>query len=242
MMGTHTTFPELSSMELFRKALPVVGPQSAIADRLCAIGRFRCLARGEELVTQENDDFLVFVASGSAKLIARSKECEAGDASKEAHQILSFHFPGDIVSVVRHPSGLVCLGALDRLELVIFDTDQFLDTAHNEPLVLRTILTKSLQALQRSRTKVIQMGHKSARQRVAGFLVSIAARVCGGTEGKCQFSLPMCRSDIADSLGLTIETVSRQFSELKREGLLSTEGRAGIALPDIEALRREAGP
>ena len=89
---------------------------------------------------------------------------------------------------------------------------------------------------------MMQLGHQSARQRIAGFLVSMAERICGCTRGSCEFSLPMARADIGDSLGLTIETVSRQFTDLRHDGLVTTRGRSAVTLVDIEALRREAGP
>ena len=54
-------------------------------------------------------------------------------------------------------------------------------------------------------------------------------------------SLPMSRRDIGDSLGLTIETVSRQLTDLREAGLLTTEGRSKILLTDIAALTRLAG-
>lgn len=242
IMATRTIHPELSSMALFRDALPKADPASAIADRLCAIGRFRALNKGEELVAQQEDNLLVFIATGAAKLLARSCRPASNTESGNSEQILAFHFTGDIVPVAKQGDGRICLGALSDLELIVFDTNQFLDTAQDEPAVIRAVLAKSLHALQRSRTKVVQMGHKAARQRVAGFLVSMADRLCGCAEGVCEFTLPMGRCDIAHSLGLTIETVSRQLSDLKHDGLLSTRGRPGIVLHDADALRREAGP
>jgi CRP/FNR family transcriptional regulator, anaerobic regulatory protein len=88
---------------------------------------------------------------------------------------------------------------------------------------------------------MMQMGHKSAAARIADFLVSMAERLGGCTQGPCAFALPMSRRDIGDSLGLTIETVSRQLTELREAGLVETEGRSKVALTDIAALARIAG-
>ncbi|MBU7579650.1 MAG: helix-turn-helix domain-containing protein [Porphyrobacter sp.] len=88
---------------------------------------------------------------------------------------------------------------------------------------------------------MMQMGHKSAAARIADFLVSMAERLTGSTEGPCAFALPMSRRDIGDSLGLTIETVSRQLTELRDAGLVATEGRSRVALRDVGALARIAG-
>ncbi len=69
----------------------------------------------------------------------------------------------------------------------------------------------------------------------------MAERLTGCTAGPCSFSLPMSRRDIGDALGLTIETVSRQFTELREAGLVATEGRSKVCLSDVGALARIAG-
>ncbi|MEO1780129.1 MAG: helix-turn-helix domain-containing protein, partial [Pseudomonadota bacterium] len=56
-----------------------------------------------------------------------------------------------------------------------------------------------------------------------------------------QFDLPLTREAMADYLGLTLETVSRQISALKREGIIVLQGKRSILVPDIDALMEEAG-
>lgn len=240
-MATQTLSPELASMDAFRRTLMRDAGHSEISERLCAIGQYRRLPRGETLPVDAQEDRLVFIANGAAKLFATTPvvatDTEAGaDTLAPSIQILGFHFTGDIISVLRQADGDFRLGSLSNLDLVVFSADQFLDVAQSDPLIIRTVLARSLQALHRSRTRMMQMGHKSARQRIADFLVSIAERICGCTCGECEFSLPMSRRDIGDSLGLTIETVSRQFAELKAEGLIETQGRSGIHLKDLDTL------
>ncbi len=245
-MATTALSPELVSMDAFRDAIVRDAGSSAIADRLRTIGQYKCLNRSEELPVDYDDDRLVFISRGSAKLVASSPSGKSvqpnggGDASV-ATQVLAFHFPGDIISVLRQADGDFRLVALSDLELVIFDADQFLDVAQGDPTVIRTVLARSLQALHRSRTRMMQMGHKTARQRIADFLVSISERICGCSSGECEFNLPMSRRDIGDSLGLTIETVSRQFADLKAEGLIETKGRSGIRLNNLDALVHRRG-
>lgn len=245
-MATASLSPELASMESFRDAIRFEAQSREIGERLCAIGQYRSLQRGEELPVDVSEDRLVFVASGAAKLSATSPTTKPANGSQPENsvphtQVLAFHFPGDIVSVLRQADGDFRLVALKDADFVIFSADQFLDVAQDDPAVIRTVLSRSLQALHRSRTRMMQMGHKSARQRIADFLVSMAERVCGCTCGECTFSLPMSRRDIGDSLGLTIETVSRQFADLRHAGLVTTQGRSGVCLKDIDALAVEAG-
>lgn len=253
------------SIEAFRAALPAGRARSAIADELCALSLHQHLAKGDALACDHRDDRLVFMASGAAKLVAYLPapapvpapagappaspaplaSAAIGAGSNGAMQVLAFHFAGDIISVLRQGTrateGDFRLIALDDCELVVFSTDAFLDLAQSDPIVLRWVLAGSLQALHRSRTRMMQLGHKSARQRIADFLVSMAERLSDSTSGACRLILPMSRRDIGDSLGLTIETVSRQFTELRDAGLIETKGRSLVKLMDISALAQAAG-
>jgi CRP/FNR family transcriptional regulator len=231
------------SLAAFRAALPVGTGEGAVADRLCALGTAAHLARGAQLAPDPHEDRLVWIASGSAKLIA--PHADGPDGPVPGGQVLAFHFAGDLVSVLRQSAkqtwGDFRLVALADCALVIFPADAFLDTAQADPPVLRSVLSRSLQALHRARTRMMQMGHKSAAARIADFLVSMAERLADCTSGACDFALPMSRRDIGDSLGLTIETVSRQLTELREAGLLETEGRSKVRLSDIAALAKLAG-
>lgn len=245
-MATKALTPELESMARFRDSLIRDSGSAQTADRLCAVGRFCALGRGAMLWPNPDSDRLVYIASGAVKLIGQrtgpvSLASLSENRTPRGAQILAFHFPGEIVSVLHQSERDVRLAALCDTDLVIFWTDQFLDVAEGDPSVIRAVLSRSLEALQRSRARMMQLGHKSARQRVADFLVTIAQRIGTNDDGACDITLPMSRRDIADSLGLTLETVSRQFADLRAEGLVATSGRTGVRLPDIAALAREAG-
>jgi len=238
-MATISNICGHDSMEAFRAGLPLGTGGAPTADRLCAIGYCLPLAKGEELAPDPREDRLVYIASGAAKLAARPL------ADAPSGQVLAFHFAGDMISVLRRSAqeswGDFRLVALTDCAIVVFPAERFLDIAQSDPAVLRSVLARSLQALHRSRTRMMQMGHKSAGARIADFLVSMAERLAGCTSGPCSFALPMSRRDIGDSLGLTIETVSRQLTELREAGLVETEGRSKVALSDVAALARIAG-
>lgn len=235
--------PEVVSMDMFRAAIPEKARYSPIADRLCAIGEYRVLDAREPLPSDTDEDRLVFISSGVTKLVARptllpSALAKAPDADPQLGkiQVLAFNFPGDIVSVLRQQDGDFRVIALKDTQLIVFLAEQFLDVAQEDPSVLRSMLANSIQALHASRTGMMQLGHKSAGERIAGFIHTMAGRICGCSSGACEFALPMSRRDIADSLGLTIETVSRQFAELRAAGLIKTEGRSNISVPDLDSL------
>ncbi|WP_285711691.1 Crp/Fnr family transcriptional regulator [Erythrobacter oryzae] len=242
-MATLSPPPPAHGLAAFRAALPDGTGEGRVADALCALGEAAQLARGQELAPDPETDRLVWLASGAAKLVARGTAAQnaAQASAMPGGQVLAFHFAGDLVSVLRQKDGDFRLVALTPCELVIFPSDAFLDSAQGDPAVLRSVLTRSLQALHRSRTRMMQMGHKSAAARIADFLVSMAERLADCSTGTCAFALPMSRRDIGDSLGLTIETVSRQLTELREAGLVETEGRSKVALTDVAALARIAG-
>lgn len=245
-MATISPPPPLAEgptgLAAFRAALPPGTGDSAVADRLCALGTTAVLERGQELPPDPVEDRLVWIASGAAKLVVPlAPGAAAAAAGVSASQVLAFHFAGDLVSVLRRRDADFRLIGLGDCALVIFPAEAFLDIAQGQPEVLRSVLSRSLQALHRSRTRMMQMGHKSAQQRIADFLVSMAERLADCTQGACAFSLPMSRRDIGDSLGLTIETVSRQLTELREAGLVETEGRSKVRLSNIGALAKMAG-
>lgn len=234
-MATISPLPAGPELATFRAALPAGTGNGLTADRLCATGHPVHLARGAQLAPDPLEDRLVWIAGGATKLVAAHGDGLPGG------QVLAFHFAGDLVSVLRQSDGDFRLVALLDSELVIFPSDRFLDIAQGDPAVLRSVLGRSLQALHRCRTRMMQMGHKSAAARIADFLVSMAERLTGRTQGPCTITLPMSRRDIGDALGLTIETVSRQLTELREAGLVETEGRSKVRLSDIGALARIAG-
>jgi CRP/FNR family transcriptional regulator len=88
---------------------------------------------------------------------------------------------------------------------------------------------------------LIVLGQLSAEERVANFLTAAARRTEDGTIRASSIELPMSRLDIADYLGLTIETVCRVISKFKREGVIALHGRHSIAVRRTADLRDLAG-
>ncbi|MFB9951730.1 helix-turn-helix domain-containing protein [Rhizobium puerariae] len=95
------------------------------------------------------------------------------------------------------------------------------------------LLTLALRGMLRAQEHIMMIGRQTAVERIAGFLIDMADRQ-GGLE---YFDLPMSRLDIADYLGLTIETVSRVFAKLRSSGLIKLRSIRCVEFKKPEALR-----
>jgi CRP/FNR family transcriptional regulator len=111
------------------------------------------------------------------------------------------------------------------------------------PVLQQRILRQALRELDEAREWMVTLGRKTAAERVASFLHLIAehAQAPHGRSGPTSFDLPLSRGDIADFLGLTIETVSRQMTKLRQEGVIRIVNLRHIEVADLARLRRRCG-
>ena len=98
--------------------------------------------------------------------------------------------------------------------------------------VARNLWTKTAHDLRHAENYMLLLGRKTAMERVATFLLEMDRRLA--VAGMC--ALPMCRRDIGDHLGLTLETVSRALSQLNDEGVLEFSGARQIVLRNRQRL------
>ena len=103
------------------------------------------------------------------------------------------------------------------------------------------MLEMALDELDAARDWTLLSGRKTAREKIATFLMMVARRTSTTMDKANRFDLPLTREAMADFLGLTIETVSRQFSSLRKEGLIVLEDKRSVLVTDTEALQIEAG-
>jgi CRP/FNR family transcriptional regulator len=100
---------------------------------------------------------------------------------------------------------------------------------------------QALKELDEARDWMLTLGRKTAQEKVASFLYLIATHVDPEHGTVNEFDLPLSRADIADYLGLTIETVSRQVTKLRKEGVIRIENSRRVIVPEIDRLMRHAG-
>jgi CRP/FNR family transcriptional regulator len=100
---------------------------------------------------------------------------------------------------------------------------------------------QALVELDEARDWMLTLGRKTAQEKVASFLYMIALHYDPENIDKTTFDLPLSRADIADFLGLTIETVSRQMTKLRADGAIHIENNRHVQIPDMDRLAMIAG-
>lgn len=191
------------------------------------------VAKGKAALTANGSDQIAFVAAGSTKLVAH--------ATRGREQVVSFQFADDLVLVPSRTAHAYTLTALEDGEMIHFNADPFFALAGKQSGLVIVLMERAYESLAHCREKSITLGRASAQEKLAGFLLNMAERI-GDTRGRVtRMSLPMSRRDIADALGLSIETVSRQFTILRDQHLLETDGRSGITISDLDGLNECAG-
>ncbi len=114
---------------------------------------------------------------------------------------------------------------------------------HN-PDLERRMLEQTLNELDEARDWMVTLGRKTASEKVASFLFLIATHIDPlrtTTMHRAAFDLPLTRADIADFLGLTVETVSRQLTRLRTEGIIEITNNRHVNVPDLDALSDRMG-
>lgn len=145
-------------------------------------------------------------------------------------QIFSFGLPGDVFGFDTGPERGMSVEALGDSMLVVTRRATLVDGG--DAALSHSLWRLAADDLRRSQDHVLTLGRRTARERVAHFLNTLAARLGGGPF----LDLPMSRQDIADYLGLTIETVSRTLTQFQIDGLIRLDGCRRVALCRPRAL------
>lgn len=220
---------QAASLSQFRTGVAGAPPLAACA----ALAQSLRLGAGKIAPLPRGESALVHIVSGAAKLVAH--------AAAEREQVTAFNFSGDLVMVPGSGPHAYVLHTLIECELTVFPYKALRGAVADDPAILAQLLDNCDAALSRCREKALMIGRKTASERMAGFLVMMAARIGEPRGDTVLLDLPMSRRDIGDSLGLTIETISRQFSLLREARQIATEGRSKVVLLDFSGLQERAG-
>jgi CRP/FNR family transcriptional regulator, anaerobic regulatory protein len=136
-------------------------------------------------------------------------------------QVAGFAYPGDILGITTHEEHAFTAETLEPCEYCRFARDRFLCFVDEHQEVGRELFLLAAHELAAAREHMVVLGRKRAPERVASFLLGLFDRVRAQNADWEIVRLPMTRTDIADYLGLTKETVSRTFTRLRKAGLIA---------------------
>jgi CRP/FNR family transcriptional regulator, nitrogen fixation regulation protein len=189
------------------------------------IGSRRSFARNEEIFAEGDPaDCWFKVVSGTVrvcKLLADGRR-----------HIAEFHFAGDCFGLDNLPERLFSAEAVSDVIVMRYPrraTERLIDES---PMLARGLRDVTLHDLTNAQIRMLMLGRMSAPERVATFLLDMFDR----RDATRALDLPMSRNDIADYLGLTIETVCRVMSAFRREGMIDIPTPHRIELRDRGAL------
>jgi CRP/FNR family nitrogen fixation transcriptional regulator len=148
-------------------------------------------------------------------------------------QIGAFHLPGDVFGLESETSHRLAAEAIIDTTVRLVKRGSLEQAANNNVHVARKLWSITAGELRHAENHMLLLGRKSAMERVATFLLEMDRRLAVAG----MMALPMCRRDIGDYLGLTLETVSRALSQLHGEGVLGFSGARQIMLRNRQHLR-----
>ncbi len=209
-------------------------------EALNRIGRRVPVHRGQTLMWEGDDSSLVAnVIDGVLKLSTSTADGR--------EQIVGVVYPSDFIGRPFGSTTQHSVTALSDAQVCLFTRSAFDEFARSHPELEHKLLQRTLNELDRARHWMLLLGRKSAGERVATFLLEMAHRLADAscsTNGEKiveRFDLPLSRQQMADLLGLTIETVSRQLTRLRQAGIIDLPDRRAVVILDHEGMEAEAG-
>ncbi|WP_037315006.1 transcriptional regulator FnrL [Ruegeria halocynthiae] len=199
---------------------------------------YRSFEAGQTIIwSGDQMNFVGSVVSGIASL---TQTMEDGRT-----QMVGLLLPSDFVGRPGRESTPYDVQATTDLVMCCFRKKPFEDLMTETPHIAHRLLQMTLDELDAAREWMLVLGRKTAREKIASLLSIIARRDASIGQkvnaGPIVFDLPLTREAMADYLGLTLETVSRQISALKRDQVISLEGKRHVTIPNMGRLMEEAG-
>ncbi|OCJ05320.1 transcriptional regulator [Rhizobium sp. AC44/96] len=157
-------------------------------------------------------------------------------------QIVGLQFAPDFLGRLNADENAVSVEAASDVNLCRIPKATLERMVKTNPSLADRLMAQTLRELDEARDWMVTLGRKTAAEKVASFLLLIATHLDPEAKGEGRrFDLPLSRADIADFLGLTIETVSRQMSKLKADGVISIAANRHIEVPKLSKLKACCG-
>ena len=225
------THPRCATCDIRRVAVcAAVGPEHL--SRLSAIASEQSLAPGRLLFEEgEPAEAVYVVTAGMLKLYKL--------LSDGRRQILGFVVPGDFLGCAFGRLHVCSAEAVTAVELCRLRRARFLTLLDDCPSLEKEIMRRTCTELAAAQEQMLVLGRKTATERVASFILRMSERRRPANDSPLQ--LPMSRADIADYLGLTVETVSRTLSSLRKSGAIDLLDKHLVAIRRRRQLEQSAG-
>jgi CRP/FNR family transcriptional regulator len=198
-------------------------------EALPGIGITLTIEPGQTIVVEGDPiDYYYRVVSGTVRLYR-----SIADGRRQVLDFLSAH---DCFGLTGLDCHAYSVEAVSRVVMIRYPRHLLEAAVQSDPGLARRLFRLACAELGRAQERMLLLGRKSAEERIASFLLRLAATGDRGAEPPV-ITLTMSRLDIADHLGLTIETVSRTLSRFRRDGLIALPGRHEIALCRMDRIR-----
>ena len=199
---------------------PARSTEPSASDEIRLVGLTKSFGRDQAIYGEGDPADLVYkVISGAVRTFR-----VLADGRR---QISDFYLPGDVFGVELDAERRSGAEAISETVLLVARR-----SVAEDPEQGQSLWRHALRQLRRSQDQALTLGRRSASERVASFLLDLAERLGGGDE----LELPMSRQDMADYLGLTIETVSRTVTQMQGSGLIGLAGCRHVRLTRPGAL------
>lgn len=204
---------------------PSVDQFSVIANCLGVVATEFTYGKDEEVYGEgEPSEYVYQVIRGSVRTYKL--------LSDGRRQIGAFHLPGDVFGLEHGPTHRLTAEAITDTTVRLVKRRSLETAASSNAKVAHNLWTMTASELRHAEDHMLLLGRKTALERVATFLLEMDRRLARAG----MMALPMCRRDIGDYLGLTLETVSRALSELNDKGILTFSGARQIVLRNRQCL------
>lgn len=207
-------------------------------EELESIKYYRSFEAGQTVIW--SGDPMNFVGSVVSGIASLTQTMEDGRT-----QMVGLLLPSDFVGRPGRENAPYDVVATTDLVMCCFRKKPFEELMVTTPHIAQRLLQMTLDELDAAREWMLVLGRKTAREKIASLLSIIARRDASlhssGTVGPIVFDLPLTREAMADYLGLTLETVSRQISALKKDKVILLESKRHFTIPDMGRLMEEAG-
>lgn len=204
-------------------------------DALARAGRTVTLEKGETLFAAGDEEH------SCATLVSGALKVTSFDQNGE-ERILALIHPAGFVGELFQPFAQHDVVALSDCRLCVFARSEMERALDQHPALARALLRRSQDDLHAARELLELTGKQDAATRLAGLILSLAR---AASDSPChpaqEFDLPLSRGEMAQMLGLTIETVSRRMTQFEKDGIIAKKGARGIELVDPARLAALVG-